>query len=309
MDLTLDQTQLDIIDYLREQLHMPLDDVDLRTRFEAERYRRLAEGGYLDVARDGGELLNATVAVEAAAMEGACVPLAARALVAPALLRGELPGVVALVDLSTGALARFGEEAATFLVLDGPTAAVATREQVTVVPQQMRWGYPVARITVNDGARLETADQLRRLWQIALAAEGGGLMRSAVLLAARYVSERAIFGRPLGGYQAVQHHLARAWVAAEASTWLARQATCVDEPVLASAAACYSADAMRTVMRNVHQVCGAIGVTDEFGLSRYTAKLAYLQTELGGADTNARFLARQRWFDDARPDESVPVSR
>jgi hypothetical protein len=52
---------------------------------------------------------------------------------------------------------------------------------------------------------------------------------------------------------------------------------------------------MREVFRSVHQVVGAMGITDEFGLTRLTGKLASLHTELGGAAAHARALAACRW--------------
>jgi alkylation response protein AidB-like acyl-CoA dehydrogenase len=63
----------------------------------------------------------------------------------------------------------------------------------------------------------------------------------------------------------------------------------------AAAAACYASEGMREVVSTAHQVCGAIGITDEFHLTSYTARMAMLQTELGGASAHARSLAHLRW--------------
>ena len=121
-------------------------------------------------------------------------------------------------------------------------------------------------------------------------------MEAATLHASRYVTVRHQFGKPIGALQSIQHRLARAYVLSQGTKWLARRAAWdTADPVAAAAAACYGAEAIREVISTTHQVCGAIGITDEFGLTAYTARLAMLQTELGGAIAHARALARARW--------------
>ena len=46
----------------------------------------------------------------------------------------------------------------------------------------------------------------------------------------------------------------------------------------------------------MQQVCGAIGITDEFGLTRTSMKMAYLATELGGGTAHAQAYARARYL-------------
>jgi len=55
-------------------------------------------------------------------------------------------------------------------------------------------------------------------------------------------------------------------------------------------------------------VCGAIGLTDEFGLTRTTMKTAYLATELGGPSAHARDYARARYL-TGRPRRPAPGYR
>lgn len=86
---------------------------------------------------------------------------------------------------------------------------------------------------------------------------------------------------------------------AQGAKWLARRAAWDHgDAAAASAAACYAAEGMREVMATTQQVCGAIGITDEFGLTQHTARTAMLQTDLGGASAHARALAR--WGTDER---------
>jgi alkylation response protein AidB-like acyl-CoA dehydrogenase len=297
MDLSLTDQQRDVVSSVRSILARvaaagPTAELD-RNALAA-----LENGGFLDLAGLGGGTLDAVLVVDEVGAAGVCAPIAAKALVAPAVTAEPLPLVLGLVAPDTGRLVRFGAEAEAFLVADGDEALLVPREDATVEPRTMRWGYPTASVTVRGGQRLGSGSgpALLGAWRTALAAEAGGLMRSAVRKAAQYVCEREQFGRPLGVYQSVQHRLARGWVLAEGAAWLARRAAWSgDDDRTAAAAACYACKGMREVFRSVHQVVGAMGITDEFGLTRLTGKLAYLHTELGGAAANARALATARW--------------
>ena len=310
MDLSLSTEQRDILSSVRSLLDRVGSPPTAVAAFEADALAALDGAGFLDLTELGGTRLDATLVVEAAAAAGTCAPVAAKVLVAPAVTTAALPRVLGLVAAPVGQLVRFGAEAEAFLVVDGDRARVVAREDATVVPASVRWGYPAARVTATGGDLLEpgTGPALLRAWRTALAAEAGGLMRASVRKAARYVSEREQFGRPIGVYQSVQHRLARGWVVAEGATWLARRAAWfAEDDEAAAAAATYACDGMREVFRSVHQVVGAMGVTDEFGLTRLTGKLVYLQTELGGASANARALARARWSGRNGDDRSDAV--
>jgi acyl-CoA dehydrogenase len=53
--------------------------------------------------------------------------------------------------------------------------------------------------------------------RILVAAEAIGVGRAALGRAARYAKERVVFGRPIGKNQAIQHPLAKSWMALEAA--------------------------------------------------------------------------------------------
>jgi alkylation response protein AidB-like acyl-CoA dehydrogenase len=116
-----------------------------------------------------------------------------------------------------------------------------------------------------------------------------GVMAGAVQLACEYVSERRQYGVPVGSFQAVQHLLADAFVAAEGSRSLtlyaawALDARPADEARVAAAMAkAYSARAARQVCETVIQVHGGIGNTWEC-LAHVYLRRALASTEvLGG---------------------------
>jgi hypothetical protein len=297
MDLSLTPEQRGIAESVRSIL-LGTPTGEAPAAFDRQRFDALEQAGFLDLDRSNTPQLDATLVIDAAAAAGLCAPVAARALIAPVLTDQDLPLVLGLAAGTAGAMVRFGADAEAFLALDRDTAVVVPRADATVVPRTVRWGYPAALVSVSGGTRLGPGSgaALRRAWRTAIAAEAGGLMRSAVRQAAQYVTAREQFGRPIGAYQSVQHRLARGWVLADATMWLARRAAWFGtDDAAAAAAACYACDGMREVFRSVHQVVGAIGITDEFELTRLTGKLAYLHTELGGAAAHARGLATIRW--------------
>lgn len=303
MDLTLTPEQESIVSSVRTVLTRTSVNAKAPSALADEALHALAAAGFLDVMRSGGTALDATLVIDEVAAAGTTAPVGARVLVGPLVTDDELPVIVGLADTATDAVVRFGDEADAFLVLNGAAAVLATRTDARIESSGLRWGYPAARVTITGGEALAdgSREALQRAWRIALAAEAGGLMRAAVRQATDYVRGRTQFGRSIGTYQSVQHRLARAFVLAEGTKWLARRAAWSShDDALAAAAACYACEAMRDTFRTVHQVTGAMGLTDEFELTRFTGKLAVLHTELGGAAEHARALAHNRWFAPTR---------
>ena len=258
----------------------------------------LVTAGYTDVIAAGGSAVDAVLVIEEAAALAPGAPVAARTLVGPRATGAELAPVIALADRLSGAVSRFAPQADAFLVLSGAEALLAAPSSASITPVSSRWGYPVARVTVTGGESLGPGSGAALLtsWRIALAAEAGGLMQAATRHTAQYVTVRHQFGRSIGSLQSIQHRLAQAYVLAQGTVWLARRAAWdPGDPAAAAAAACYGAESIREVISTTQQVCGAIGITDEFGLTVFTARLAMLQAELGGAAAHARALAHYRW--------------
>jgi hypothetical protein len=258
----------------------------------------LAAAGYTDVISAGGSAVDAVLVIEEAAASAPGAPVAARTLVGPLATDRELPLVLALAERRSCAISRFAQQAEAFLVLADDEALLAGKDSVDIVPVASRWGYPVARVSVSGGESLGAGSgpALLNSWRIALEAETGGLMEAATLHASRYVTVRHQFGKAIGSLQSIQHRLARAYVLSQGTKWLARRAAWdLADSAAAAAAACYGAEGIREVISTTQQVCGAIGITDEFGLTAYTARLAMLQTELGGSIAHARALGHLRW--------------
>jgi alkylation response protein AidB-like acyl-CoA dehydrogenase len=158
---------------------------------------------------------------------------------------------------------------------------------------------------VPDQARLVSDDAEARWTALGLAltaADLVGVMRGAVEVATGYAKERRQYGAPIGSFQAVQHLLADAHVAAEGARSAALHAAwAVDalpagEAVAAGAVAkAYASRAARGVCETAIQVHGGIGNTWEC-LAHVYLRRAILATDvLGGAGASlARVLDHHR---------------
>ena len=113
---------------------------------------------------------------------------------------------------------------------------------------------------------------------------------TAVLdMTVEYVKQRTQFGRPVGSFQAVQHHCAQMATDVEGSRGVAYQAAWQLAQGLpaqreVSIAKAWISQAYRRVCATAHQCHGAIGFTKEHDLQLYTRR-AKVQ-ELGYGDAN-----------------------
>lgn len=299
MDLELTPEQQELMRTVRATIERHAGDKPLPVRaLDRASLDLLHAGEFLDIPAAGGDPLDAVLVIESAIRAGVCAPIAARALIAPMLGIDDAPVVVGLANGHGPSLVRFGDTADAFLTIVDDEAALVPATAADVEPVKTRWGYPVARVQLARDDRMWSGSRqsLERLWRIAIAAEAGALMAGAISVAAEHVSGRYQFGRPIGGYQAVQHRLARAHVVAEGTKWLARQAACNNEDdEMAAAAATFATEGMREVVSGTQQVSGAIGITDEFDLTRFNAPMVFLQTEMGGPRRHAITYANSRY--------------
>lgn len=131
-----------------------------------------------------------------------------------------------------------------------------------------------------------------------------GVMRGALRLGCEYVSARRQFGVPVGSFQAVQHLLADAHVAAEGSAsvalhaaWAVDAAGGTDALAAASAAKAYCARSALDVCETVIQVHGGIGNTWDC-LAHVFLRRALLAADLlGGVGASLQRVLAHRGID------------
>ncbi|MBB4904089.1 acyl-CoA dehydrogenase family protein [Actinophytocola algeriensis] len=159
-------------------------------------------------------------------------------------------------------------------------------------------GDAVCRAEV--GAPLTSVDPARRLFEVRPgewvgtasdeALDVGMLCQSAQLIglgrglldrASEYVTQRRQFGRPVGEFQAVKHHLANVLVALEFARPLVHAAAVTGDTRDISAARVAAADAAWLAARAALQVHGAIGYTREHAMSWALLKVKALRSAWG----------------------------
>ena len=121
----------------------------------------------------------------------------------------------------------------------------------------------------------------------------GAIDRIAAMTAA-YVTERQQFGRPISAFQVVAHGAARLATLAQAATWAARLACTSTDPSDTAAAKGWISAASVEVAALAHQLHGAIGFTEEYGLQRLSKRLRSLRFSYGDDRFHHRALGPAR---------------
>ncbi|HLZ71795.1 MAG TPA: acyl-CoA dehydrogenase family protein [Dehalococcoidia bacterium] len=153
------------------------------------------------------------------------------------------------------------------------------------------------------GAPLPAEDQVGqaverlRLHGAALrAAELAGIGRAALELTLEYVRRRTQFGRPIGSFQAVQHHcadmlrdlVATRLLVAQAAWRLHEGLPAAREVAMAKAKA---SEAVPELLRLAHQVTGGVGYYRDYPLEGFYRRAIDAAASYGGPLEHRRFLA------------------
>ncbi|MDV7352802.1 acyl-CoA dehydrogenase [Rhodococcus oxybenzonivorans] len=168
------------------------------------------------------------------------------------------------------------------LVLDPKAEGVSIEElpafdptrQISRVSGQ---GIPTSAVTVLPGAASAARTRVRTL----AAAEALGSTFACIEMAKGYAGQRVQFGRPIGTFQAVKHHLVDMLLDAEltaASTWDATRLADVGDAELAAAvAATHARRAQIFCARMNIQLHGGIGFTWDHDAHLYLRRAEMLQ--------------------------------
>lgn len=212
----------------------------------------LAETDFALIAQEAGYVALPEPLVESA---GVAAPLLAALAPDHAILTDQT-ATIAIAHAVNPFVANADSAAAILLERDGETF-LATPDQVTLTAQPsidpFRRVFSVAW-DAADVTALGKGD-----WDLALdraalfsAAQALGLAQRAVDLAVDYAKERQQFGKPIGSYQAVKHHLASAQTAIEFA-----------KPVVAAAAAEIGAQDVQSHARVSHAKIVALEAADK----------------------------------------------
>lgn len=301
MDFDLNEQQAEILNGLEQLIvsaavQPPHEGVFVA--WGAELDAQLAEAGYLDIVGAGLDLIDGALVVERLSRLPLTVEAAASVLIAPATGL-ELPRPFAIASGSALVPARFLPIAKTLLVDQGGEWFAVEVDPANVETIETVFAYPYGRLKSLDGVTMTKIDapvaDFHRRWRISMAAEAAGLMKAALDLVIEHVTVRRAFGKAIGSFQAVQHRLVMAAEVAEGSRWLGFKAAHSDDGADAAIAATYVQDSIPRFCTDLHQFCGAMGLTLEFPLHYFTYRLRALLGELGGGSGQARAAVELNW--------------
>ncbi|MCC5987093.1 MAG: hypothetical protein JJT95_05375 [Pararhodobacter sp.] len=258
---------------------------------------RIAANGYFDVGAEaefGGH--TAAELVFRLARLPVVVESAASAMLRP-FLGADLPRPLAVTTTAGNEAIRFLPVARSLIRLErgGVSHAAVTSDKVA--PLESLFAYPMGRLTGGADWKPLPCDpaQMMVLWQIATAAEIAGNLSGALASVLEHVRVRTQFGRPLGSFQGMQHRLAMASVKIEGAHLLTLKAAQSLAPVDAATALGNAQQISTAICYDLHQFMGAMGLTLEHPLHRWTYRARLLRVSLGGASRNLADGARQRW--------------
>ena len=191
-------------------------------------------------------------------------------------------------------------------IVDRRDPSIRLRQMVTTAgDKQFEVSFDDVKVGKDGlvGSVGEGSEALERLLLQATAlkcAEMVGGAQAVLDLTVEYAKWRVQFGRPIGGFQAVQHHCVDMYRDLEVSRMLTYQACWylsqnmpADRAV--SAAKLKLNRVYPAMTRMAHQIVGGVGYYTEHPLELYTRRALAAAVSFGGPDYHARRLADTLW--------------
>lgn len=196
-----------------------------------------------------------------------------------------------------------GEKGLTLFLVGAKTAGITSKPLETVGADRM---YEVAfrdvrvpegRILGEKDAGKLMVDAIHEWGAAAKCAEMVGGAQRVLEMSVAYARERVQFGRPIGAFQAIQHHCANMAVDVDGSRFIAYEAIWRLSEGLAAAtevamAKAWVSDAYQRVCTLGHQIHGAIGFTKEHEMQLYFRHAKASELAFGDGDYHREQVAR-----------------
>lgn len=141
-------------------------------------------------------------------------------------------------------------------------------------------------------------DQVLQKGAVCKCAEMIGGAQRVLDMSTAYAKEREQFGRPIGSFQAVQHHCANMLMDIEGSRYITYKAAwMLDQGIpcakLVSAAKAWTSEACKRVAGLGHQIMGATGYIIEHDMPLYSRRAKIAELTLGDAAFHREIVARE----------------
>ncbi|MGH2600794.1 MAG: acyl-CoA dehydrogenase family protein, partial [Dehalococcoidia bacterium] len=157
---------------------------------------------------------------------------------------------------------------------------------------------PDDRVLGEVGSGQPVVEAIERYGAAATCAEMVGGAQGVLDRSVEYATQREQFGKPIGAFQAVQHHCANMAIDVLGSRFLAYEAIWrlsagQEAATEVSAAKAWVSEAYQRVCALGHQVHGAIGFTAEHDLHAYFRHAISSALAFGDGDFHTELLARK----------------
>ena len=206
--------------------------------------------------------------------------------------------------------ARDPERASAFVVRRGAQGFAVTREEEKMglnssSTADLSFEATPAEPLGAQGAGLHIAFQTLDAGRIGIAAQAVGIAQAALDVAAAYAQERHAFGRPIGGFGAIQQKLADMQTeieAARALVWRAARLKQAGHPhsVEGAQAKLFASRVARHWTGEAIQVLGGYGYTKEFPVERYYRDAKVTEIYEGTSEIQRLVIARALLGEAAR---------
>jgi alkylation response protein AidB-like acyl-CoA dehydrogenase len=203
-----------------------------------------------------------------------------------------------------------GDRAGAFVVRRGAPGFRATREEEKLGLNSSSTADLAFEDTPSErlgdvGAGMRVALRTLDTGRIGIAAQAVGIAQAALDVATAYAKERNAFGRPIGGFQAIQQRLADMQTeieAARALVWRAARLKEAGRPhtVEGAQAKLFASRVARHWTGEAIQVLGGYGYTKEFPAERYYRDAKVTEIYEGTSEIQRLVIARALLGDVAR---------
>lgn len=144
----------------------------------------------------------------------------------------------------------------------------------------------------------EILEQVLQEAAVCKCAEMMGGAQRVLNMATDYAKEREQFGRPIGSFQAVQHHCANMLMDIEGSRYMTYKAAWMLQEGIScakqvSAAKAWTSEACKRVAGLGHQIMGATGYIIEHDMPLYSRRAKVAELALGDAGFHREVVARE----------------
>lgn len=196
-----------------------------------------------------------------------------------------------------------GEKGITLFLVDAASHGIACEPLETIAgDRQYQLSFhgtrvPRSRVLGKVGKGWPIIELIRQWGAAARCAEMIGGAERVLEMTIEYAMVRQQFGKPIGSFQAIQHHCANMAVDVLSARFIAYEAIWrlsedIDAVAEVSMAKAWVSDAYQRICALGHQVHGAIGFTREHDLQLYTRNAKAAEVSFGDGDYHRESIAR-----------------